>query len=419
SHRPYNQARRVFARTLVNLLAERLATTGGGSLAYAEREELIDDVRRARDVRVAINLSWMPMTPMGLIEELYANEVLLEAAGWRSLSPTQRAALARPAGSAWTVSDIPLLDEAAELLGVEDSAQPHAAGASASARERDLAYASDVAALLGGGWVSGEQLAERWSASAPVLTAADRAAQDRTWTYGHVVVDEAQELSAMDWRALLRRCPSRSMTVVGDVGQTHSAAGTVDWEETLTPIFGPRLRTDDDVPHTGRGRGGARGRGWVGEHLSVNYRTPASIMMEAEARARAAGVSIATTTAARDVPNAFARVPGGLDPLATALREAMDMVEASTDGRTAIIAAREAIDDVRRAVEHSDLAVLATGRSVVDARLAVLTPAEVKGLEFDDVVVFDPNAIARGEAGPRDLYVAMTRPTRHLRLVEP
>ncbi|MDR1294936.1 MAG: ATP-binding domain-containing protein, partial [Bifidobacteriaceae bacterium] len=67
---------------------------------------------------------------------------------------------------------------------------------------------------------------------------------------------------------------------------------------------------------------------------------------------------------------------------------------------------------------RSSLAALATGRSVMDSRLAVLTPAEVKGLEFDDVVVFDPDAVASGEAGPRDLYVAMTRATRYLRLVE-
>ncbi|MDR1186895.1 MAG: AAA family ATPase, partial [Bifidobacteriaceae bacterium] len=304
SHRPYNQARRVFARYLVDVLAGRLAADGAGQLAYAEREELADDVRQARDVRVAINLAWMPMTPMGLMEELYANAVLLEAAAWRHLTPDERAALARPAGSAWTVSDIPLLDEAAELLGTDNSARRAALKSGESQRERDLAYASDVATVLGGGLVSGEQLAERWSATAPVLTAADRAAQDRTWTYGHLVVDEAQELSAMDWRALLRRCPSRSMTVVGDVGQTHSAAGTVDWAETLTPIFGPRLRADDDAMDDRANR-----RGWVGEHLSVNYRTPASIMVEAEAKAREAGVPITPTTAARDVPGAFARVP--------------------------------------------------------------------------------------------------------------
>ena len=59
---------------------------------------------------------------------------------------------------------------------------------------------------------------------------AERAAADRTWTFGHVIVDEAQELSEMAWRLLARRCPARSMTIVGDVAQTGSAAGTTSWD---------------------------------------------------------------------------------------------------------------------------------------------------------------------------------------------
>src|SRR5205823_6349825 len=74
------------------------------------------------------------------------------------------------------------------------------------------------------------------------LTAAQRAAQDRGWTFGHVIVDEAQELSAMDWRLLMRRCPSRSMTLVGDVAQTGSPAGTSSWDEALRDYVGNRWR---------------------------------------------------------------------------------------------------------------------------------------------------------------------------------
>ncbi|MDR0432155.1 MAG: AAA family ATPase [Bifidobacteriaceae bacterium] len=420
SHRPYNQARRVFARYLIDLLTDRLAKKSTTSFALADRSELADDVRRARDVRVAVNLSWMPMTPAGLLEELYANPVLLAAAGGRDLTASEVELLTRPAGSPWTVSDIPLLDEAAELLGVDDSADRAAAEAAAAAQARDVAYAGEVAAVLGGGWVSGEQLAGRWAASAPQLTLADRAARDRTWTYGHVVVDEAQELSPMDWRCVLRRCPSRSMTIVGDTGQTHSPAGTLNWDAALTPIFGPRHSNPDDAapskPLSGKGQ---RGRGWRLERLSINYRTPAAIVAEADATALAAGVGVTPTTAARDVPNAFAQVQGGADPIATALGEATRFLTESKDGRLAIIAHPSDIEAVRQGVEHSDLASQATGPSVLDARLAVFTPAQVKGLEFDDVVVLDPTRIAAGPGGPRDLYVAMTRPTQHLRLILP
>ena len=85
-----------------------------------------------------------------------------------------------------------------------------------------------------------EQIAERFAESGPVLTVAERAESDRTWAYGHLVVDEAQELSPMMWRLLMRRCPSRSMTLVGDVAQVGSAAGASSWGEVLDPyVAGP------------------------------------------------------------------------------------------------------------------------------------------------------------------------------------
>ena len=114
----------------------------------------------------------------------------------------------------------------------------------------DLLYAEDLA----------ERFEER---DARVL--AERAAADRDWTYRHVVVDEAQELSEMDWRVLMRRCPSRSFTVVGDLAQRRSMAGATSWDTMLEPY----------VP----------GR-WVYRSLSVNYRTPAEIMSVAARAAR-------------------------------------------------------------------------------------------------------------------------------------
>ena len=116
------------------------------------------------------------------------------------------------------------------------------------------------------GWPSGRR------SPTPARTA-ERAAADRTWTYGHVIVDEAQELSAMAWRVLMRRCPTRSMTVVGDVAQTGSPAGAASWAEMLDPAPGPAA--------------------WRLEELTVNYRTPAEIMAVAD-EVLAAGSSAAT-----------------------------------------------------------------------------------------------------------------------------
>ena len=103
--------------------------------------------------------------------------------------------------------------------------------------------------------VDADRLAERQRVRRYDSTA-DRAAADREWTYGHVIVDEAQELSAMAWRMIMRRCPSRSMTVVGDIAQTGDLAGASSWSEVLSPYVASR---------------------WRLEQLTVNYRTPSEI----------------------------------------------------------------------------------------------------------------------------------------------
>jgi DNA helicase IV len=110
--------------------------------------------------------------------------------------------------------------------------------------------------LSAGDLISAEELADRQRA-VDTRTTAERAAADRTWTFGHVVVDEAQELSPMAWRLLVRRCPTRSMTAVGDLAQTGTPAGATDWGQTLRPHVGDA---------------------WRLEQLTVNYRTPAEVM---------------------------------------------------------------------------------------------------------------------------------------------
>ena len=115
----------------------------------------------------------------------------------------------------------------------------------------------DVTGIADLGLVDAETLAAWNRDNGPSLSTAERAAADRSWAYGHVIIDEAQELSAMAWRMVLRRNPSRSMTVVGDVAQTGSPAGATSWKEMLTPLVGTR---------------------WREERLTVNYRTPAEIM---------------------------------------------------------------------------------------------------------------------------------------------
>ena len=212
----------------------------------------------------ALDEFWPILTPETLLAELYTSPERLRAAG---ADP----ALWRADGEAWTVSDVPLLDELVDLLGRDKPADQTAE----RERRAEEAYAAGVLDnmlsredlmddedhLLAQDMLDAEDLAERFL-ERDTRELAERAAADRDWTYGHIVVDEAQELSEMDWRVLMRRCPSRSFTVVGDLSQRRSMAGATSWATMLEPY----------VP----------GR-WVYRSLSVNYRTPAEIMTVAAA----------------------------------------------------------------------------------------------------------------------------------------
>ncbi|MDR2374535.1 MAG: AAA family ATPase [Bifidobacteriaceae bacterium] len=409
SSKPYNLARRVFARELLSRLARQFAEQSGGDLRGGDLDEVAADLRSARDVRTAINLCWMPMTPTRLVEDLYAKPYLLEYCA-PQLTPAEREALFRPAGSPWTVSDVPLIDEAAELLGEDDTAAQAERRHAALQQRQDVEYASMVLAGQGGsGMVSPEQLAERFAASGPSLTVAERAGADRSWTYGHIVIDEAQELTPMDWRTLLRRCPTRSLTIVGDAGQTRAPGATGAWDTSLDPALGAG--------------------NWRLEELTVNYRTPAAVVAAAQTLARAAGLPVGNDVAARDVRGALMDCPVA-DPVGEAVALARARLPRGQTGRVAIIASGADLESVRAAVAGGDLASKVAGDSEnpLDFPLAVLDAAGVKGLEFDEVIIVDPDAVAASagtatefdrRTGAADLYVAMTRPTRRLWLLRP
>ncbi|WP_420113962.1 HelD family protein [Pseudactinotalea sp.] len=389
AHRTHNEARATFVRHMLSVLARQYAEEIGG-VDPEERAELVEDLRTARDVRVALNLCWMPLTAAGLVGELFAKPHKLADAARGALSRAELAALQRPVDAPLTPADVLLIDEAAELIGPEDEAERGRARAEAQAQRRsELEYAQQVLGEgLGGGIVSAEQLASRFAESGPALTTAERALADRSWTYGHVVVDEAQELSEMAWRALLRRNPRRSMTVVGDVAQTSASAGVRRWADAL------------DGPLKG---------GWRLEELTVNYRTPRSVMDLATAVATAADPTRppSRVQSARDEPDAVS-----LHPTHDVLAEVRNAVERAQQrgGTIAVITPRS-----ERAQLATDLGL--TGAADLGASLVVLDPTGAKGLEFDHVVLVEPAAIAEQATGAGDLYVAMTRPTRHLDVV--
>ena len=399
--KPHNVARVTFVKQALTELVEQLATqlrANGATIDEADLKVLREDLRTSYDVRVLLNTAWLPLTPEKLLQDLYARPSWLAELTPR-WSDAQRAALRRDRSAPFTVSDVPLLDEAAELLGdFPDRADPRA-GERARQRKRDVENARAAIRNMGvEGLVNAEQLADGFAEREDRGTTAERAAADRTWTYGHVVVDEAQELSAMQWRMLVRRCPMKSFTIVGDIAQVASASGAQSWEEALRPSF-------KDA--------------WRLEELTVNYRTPAQITREAERLAVAAGLPITPTRSVREGDWPIRRIESGESGLARAVAAAVAHDRAVDGaGTIAVIASERDVARVTDAVVDRFGPLAARGAAGLSRPISVLTGYEAKGLEFDAVVLADPDAlVAESPRGAASLYVAMTRPTQRLTLV--
>ncbi len=402
--RPHNEARLTFVRQVLADLAGQLAEARGVETDDGEREDLLAELRDTRAVRREVNLLWMPLTAPGLVGDLLTRPDRLAVAADGTLTPAEQELLHRGRDLPWTVSDVPLLDEAAELIGpdVAEAAAARAAERTAAAeRAEAVAFARSVLRESGAAasMMTPEMLADRFAESAPVGSLAERARTDRSWAFGHAVIDEAQELSSMQWRAIVRRVPSRSLTVVGDVAQTGSAAGTGSWAAALEPHA------------TGR---------WRVEELTVNYRTPSVVMDLATGLLSAHGIEVTSPRAAREGQWPPLAVPlPGADPeilvgAALAVLAADD--EALGGGRFAVIVPRASYPQVRGQFA-TGLADHAAGGDLTD-RVDILTVDSVKGLEFDAVVVLEPAAVmAESRRGVSDLYVALTRPTQRLTLV--
>ena len=402
SHRPHNAARVVFVRAALNRLVDRFEkalAAEGRTVVPEDRPDLLADLRSDPDVRRALNLAWLPYTPQNFLRILLSRPDRLREAAPRALAE-EVALLVRDKDEPWTVEDVPLLDEVAELLGEDDAPDAARARDAAARRAADVEYARRVLENVdSSGIVRAEDLADQVTRVRDGRSLAERASAERTWTYGHVVVDEAQEHSPMSWRALMRRCPTKSFTVVGDVAQTSSAGGTGSWSTALSPYVQDRLQV---------------------EHLTVNYRTPARIMDRALAMARAHRLPVTEVSSVREGerdPEVLAAEPSGV--AATAAGAAARLLEDRV-GRIAVIAAPERITPLAAAMRElpalTDQARIGLGSAGVDDEVAVMTAQDAKGLEFDAVVVVEPAELIE-QHGAGDLYVALTRPTTRLSIV--
>ena len=410
TRQPHNKARETFVRSMLEALRTRYVEQLDYTPEQPELTDVMQQLRMNDTVRHTLNLAWLPMTGPWLIDQLFSKPAQLRRfAPW--LSDDDIAALTRDKGAALTQSDIPLLDEAMELLGPDPRAAARKAAADAQRAEEEQ-YARDTLAQagIGSGIVTSQMLVDQINGMDAELTA-QRAAADREWTYGHIVVDEAQELTAMDWRMLIRRCPSRSFTIVGDVAQTSALGGTRAWRHTMDRLFG-----EDN---------------WDLNELTINYRNPQEVSDLASRFARSEGLYISTVNAVRTMPDSVERltVPTEAELHAAVARQVVALTDrfVSSDGtgRVAVIVPQTRLADFRgtvrtalqEAFSEQEFARL-DAQSAWDEQVCVCTTQDVKGLEYDAVMVVQPAAIDQ-EAPSRltaaaDLYVAMTRPTQRL-----
>ena len=401
SRSPHNVARKTFVNHVLRSLARALAAARGTEVDDDNRATLQAELLESRDVRREVNLLWMPITPQRLVRDLFADPGLLGEAAGRILTREERDLLHRERSARWTPADVPLLDEAAELLGEDDSADEAERLRAEADRKAEVEYARQVQDTFGGAeFGTAEELAGRYAGSWALGSVAERAGADRTWTYGHVVVDEAQELSAMAWRLLMRVCPARSFTIVGDIAQTGSAAGATAWADVLEPYVGDRWRLAE---------------------LTVNYRTPEQVMDLAAAVLAAGGSSVRAPTSARigrDEPE-FTRVDDDPAGSAELTRIVVDEHRRAGEGTLVVITSVAAHDRVAEAVRAAlPDGVVTASSDALESPVSVLTVAAAKGLEFDGVVLVEPASIvAESPRGVNDLYVALTRPTQRLHVV--
>jgi DNA helicase IV len=355
--RRHNAARRWVEGEVWSAMA---ATWRDGTVTARDVKEA---VRALPEVRAALERMWPSLSPAELLHDLFGSKALLKLAAAKHLREAEYLSLYRPRQDdvndvRWTDNDVALLDEARSYLG-----------------------------------------AKKASSSSSNANGSNQPDPEEIRTYGHIVVDEVQDLTPMQLRMVSRRSLNASMTVVGDIAQATGALAPNDWADVLRYL--PEQKPSRVIG------------------LSVGYRIPAQIMHLANQVMLAATPTLRAPTSVResdDHPEFVHAAPDDL--LAGVAAATRRLVDEITDGTIAVVAPDSMVDSVSHALESAGIEHGRATRTGLEMGVTVVPVSVVKGLELDGVVVVEPGRIVDEEQqGLRALYVALTRSTRRLTIV--
>jgi DNA helicase IV len=336
------------------------------ALAASSRDALSPETVRERTrnhdvVRQALERMWPVLTPAELLHDLFGSPALLKLAASRWLTDEETTSLHRRRADdldavRWSDADVALLDEARELLGPRPFRRSRAAAE------------------------NGDK------------------PSDEIRTYGHIVIDEVQDLTPMQLRMAARRSLNGSMTVVGDIAQATGPHAPRDWSDILRHLPDRRPARVSD--------------------LTVGYRIPAQTMALATRVLRVAAPALTPPTSIRegDAPPSIVRV--GRAELGTGVVAAIETLSANVSGSTAVVVPGSLVEEMTEALRAGNVSFGVAPQDGLDAPVTLVPVGLVKGLELDGVVVVEPARIVAEEVqGMRALYVALTRATKTLAVV--
>lgn len=404
----HNKAQKIFLSTaLAALVQEYMNTvgrdiyTGHNLLDARDAQEIRVQLENDEKLRTQLTRFWPILHPAQVLSDFYTNVVPANSPLkftkylYEKYPNVDWNILTRKQGLFFSPADVPLIDELSQLIYDVDEDhddaeklqwEQHLKQAQealdilAGSSPQDLEDELDPEILMAYDLLDAEELANRWKKT-DYSTIAHKAQKERNWVYGHAIIDEAQELSFMDWRMIFRRIPNKWMTVVGDTAQTSYPSGTTNWEKTFNPIVEQR---------------------WQLHTLTVNYRTPREI-------AELGNFILSSIDSQAHIPQAIRSVPSEPFFIQQEKNSIVDYV-------------RTIIDDHKN--KPGLLAIITADNCQVRHQLSphdsahVYTLSSVKGLEFDHVVIFEPHQIVSSSLmAERDLYVAVSRATQTLSIL--